>query len=221
MKTAITAATPLLLAAAALLAAPANAQGAALTERRETVEFTISGQSFSLRVPEGYCVPAGRAAEVAAKTAAGDSQNDTLVDLQRCGTFGEDYILIKTPRGLPPLNLPKETFIPLVAQQLGGTAVEEGKAIGAQDVDKMSEGRISVKDRDYGFAGTDEDCAYMAGGIQMTAEGKTVDVRIGSCITLVGTRNFAIHAYDNRKDGASADALRQRTRDIANAITIE
>jgi hypothetical protein len=37
----------------------------------------------------------------------------------------------------------------------------------------------------------------------------------------VGTRNFAIHAYDNRKDGASADTLRQRSRDIANAITIE
>lgn len=184
----------------------------------KTVEFNWRGETFVLTVPQDYCVPEGQWAERARANAAGDSQNETVINLERCGTFGQDYILIKTPRDLPPIDLPRSQFIDLVAGQFSDEVLQQGFEQGSRDVSKMSNGETSVDQRDYGFAGTDADCAYLAGNMTLNSPEGALNVRVGSCLTLVGTRNFAIHVYDNRQGGASVATLKQRSRQVAVAL---
>lgn len=184
----------------------------------KTVEFNWRGETFVLTIPQDYCVPEGQWAEAARANAAGDSQNETVIDLERCGTFGQAYILIKTPRNLPAIDLPKSQFIDLVAGQFSDEVLEQGLSQGSKDVSNMSDGQVSVEQRDYGFAGTDSECAYLAGRMAVTGPEGALEVRVGSCLTLVGTRNFAVHVYDNRQGGADVATLQRRSREVAQAI---
>lgn len=188
---------------------------------QSTADFNWRGESFSLAIPAGYCLPKGEQIAITQATAAGDSQNETVVHLERCGTFGEDYILIKTPRNMPPLTMPKAQFIDLVSDQFTQENVQDGIDQGSEDVSNMSDGKLSISQRDYGFVGTDDECVIMAGSMELRSREGAVEVRVGSCLTLVGTRNFAIHSYDNRPDGAGAQTLSQRSRQVAVAISLK
>src|SRR6056297_2277202 len=130
----------------AILAMPFAAS--AQSPGADTVEFDWRGETFSLAVPEGYCLPRGQQKAITRQNAEGDSQNETVVDLQRCGTFGEAYILIKTPRDLPALNVPKSQFIDLVSRQFSDELVEQGIERGSKDVSNMSNGQVGVRQRD-------------------------------------------------------------------------
>lgn len=207
-----------LTATAALVAALALPGSAGAQTNSETVSFSWQGENFDVSVPNGYCLPTAEQQRTSDNIAAGDSQNETMIEFQRCGSYGSDYILIKTPRALPPVNLPREQFVALVAEQIGGAASEEGKRIGARDVEEMSNGRVSVDGQNYDYAGYDDYCAYMAGTIDLTSPDSALQVRAGSCLTLVGKRNFAVHVYDNRPGGASVATLKQRSFEVASTI---
>lgn len=206
--------TPILAIAAAPL--PAAAQS---VEAAESAEFAWQGKAYSLAIPEGFCLPGKEYQAMSKQMAAGDSQNETVLHLRNCEEPSGHYILIKTPRAVPAMNLQKSTFIRLIAEQLNGDAVEEGKQVGARDVETMSDGKLKVDGRNYGYAGYDEDCAYMSGTLDVAAGQQMATTRAGSCITLVGTASFAVHTYDYRPDGESVDALRARSRGVANAIS--
>ncbi|MEL6528891.1 MAG: hypothetical protein AAGK01_09465 [Pseudomonadota bacterium] len=212
------------LACAIGLTASANAQNSQLSQgvQVSAIEFTFGGETFEVAVPKGYCTPTGDQAAVSAQIAAGDSQNETLADLQRCGSFGTDYMVIKTPRALPPVPLPKSVFVKMVAEQLQTTETgDAGMTKGQEDVAEMTGGEVSVDPTAYSYAGFDDDCAYIAGTLEVSAGEETNIVRTGSCLTLVGTRNFSVHSYSTETGGASVDALKTRSRDLANAITVK
>ncbi len=212
------------LACTLCLATQAGAQSQGLSQPVpvSAIEFSFGEETFEVAVPKGYCTPTGDLAALSAQIAAGDSQNETLVDLQRCGTFGTDYIVIKTPRQLPAVPLPKAVFVKMVAEQLETTQLaDQGMTKGQEDVEQMTGGEMSVDPTSYSYAGYDEDCAYIAGTLQVNAGEDSTDVRTGSCLTLVGTRNLSIHSYNNIEGGESVEALKVRSRALANAITVK
>jgi len=214
----------LLFVFALSVATQVGAQGQDLTGpvQISAVEFSFGGETFEVAVPKGYCTPTGDQAAFSAQIAAGDSQNETLVDLQRCGTFGADYIVIKTPRELPAVPLPKAVFVKMVAEQLETTQTsEQGLTKGQEDVEQMTGGEVSVDPASYSYAGYDEDCAYLAGTLQVSAGEESDSVRTGSCLTLVGTRNLSIHSYDTTEDGQTVEALKARSRTLAKAIILK
>jgi len=212
------------LCLAAQAGAPLVAQGREPGQpvQVSAIEFSFGGETFEVAVPAGYCSPTGDHAAFSAQIAAGDSQNETLVDLQRCGTFGTDYVVIKTPRELLAVPLPKSVFVKMVAEQLETTQTgEEGLTKGQEDVEQMTGGVVSVDPTSYRYAGFDDDCAYIAGTLQVSSGEETNSVRAGSCLTLAGTRNLSIHFYNTNEGGASVEMLKTRSRALANAITVK
>ncbi len=207
---------PLLSAVAALaLAAPAAAQ----TSPESEVTFTVHGDSFSLPAPEGYCLPTGQQADIASNLHSWDSVNLTPVDLQRCGTFGTDDIIVKSPRVVDRMAMTRSDFITLMKGQFTTEVFNEGIALGKGDVARGSQDKITVGESEFAFRGADETCVYLAGTMQLQSGSATRLTRIGSCVTLVGDHLMTVAAYDFRPDGVDLAALMARSRDVAASIT--
>jgi hypothetical protein len=210
-----------LLGAASMIATPFSAAGQSADPqpRPEMVTASWKGTTYSMQVPSGYCLPNSEQKTITDYNASIDSQNETLFHLERCGTFGRDYVLVKTPRSLPAMNIPRADFNRLMGQELQRGAADEGLRIAERDVSEGSGGQTSIDGNDYAFTRHDADCAYMVGTIQVTKQGTQIPVRIGSCLTIVGSYSISVHSYDNNPNGTSSDALAERSRMIANTIT--
>ncbi len=211
-----------LIAASLLL--PVISPGAIATakEAPKSATFTWAGKTYQAPIPAGYCLPTSEQQIFADEDASGDSQNETLMHLARCGTWGKDYILIKTPRISTPLDMSRGDFITALSEVLEeGSALEEGKRVGAQDVSRSSDGQVSLASQDFGFVGSDDTCAYLAGTITSVRQSLAITTRAASCTTLVGGQGFTIYSYDNRPDGAGIDTLKKRSRDVARSMTVQ
>jgi hypothetical protein len=196
-----------------------SGQSASAAKTPPAVSFSIGEQDFEIPVPAGYCQPTGERSVMSREVAAGDTQNFTLLDVDRCGTFGIDYILIKSPRELPSLPMPKETFIQMMAAQLQNNEVlSAGFEQANEDAANLTNGSLRVVPADYGFDGHDEHCVYLAGILKIAIDGQTDAVRSASCVTLVGTRNIVVHTYDFTGTPASIAELKSRARAIAMSI---
>lgn len=184
-----------------------------------SINFNIGADRFSMPMPSGYCEPTGENALISEQIAAGDSMNFTLADVDRCGTFGEDYVLVKTPRVLPPINISRSVFLDAIVSELqNGTALQEGFEQGSADVSNLSDGALSVDVGTYGYDSYDEECVYLAGILRVSAEDGSVKAQAATCMTLVGNRNIAVHAYDFTNNPATRDELKERARAIAMSI---
>lgn len=202
--------------AASLCAALPFAQAASAQQQ---TEFSIEGESYSFTVPEGFCLPQGEEARRARVIASWDSQNHTPVDIQRCGSFGVSYTLIKSPRGFPPVRTTRSAFIAQVTNELNTENIQRGVQRGQDDVSRGSGGQVKVDAGDYGYSGADNACVYLSGNIAVTmANGAKGNARGATCVTLVGTRSMAIHSYDYDPNGASFAELRARSRAVATSI---
>ncbi len=200
-----------LAAALAAIASPVSAQ--------ESIDFSIGDQAFSMPMPAGYCEPGAEFDAFAEQMAQSDSQNATLADVDRCGTYGEDYVLVKTPRTLPPIPFPREQFIALMAQQIDqGTALEDGMAQADEDIAAMSDGQMSVDTGSYAYAGYDDFCLYLAGDMILNVPGGSVDATVASCSTLIGTRNITVHVYNFKDNRPSANEMKVSALNIARSI---
>ena len=181
--------------------------------------FQVKGDRFTLAIPDGYCRPSGEELAISRRFASADSANLTPVDIQSCGTYGEDYVLIKTPRLMGPLAVEKPAFLAMVGQQLQSEAgqqdIAKGMQQGRRDVDTEFGGDISVGAGKVVYAGSDDQCVYMSGTINVEAEGKSAPINVASCLTLVGNRHYAVHAYDFAAGSAPMDSLKARARDVA------
>lgn len=208
------------LASIAAMAVATPGAMAAAQPTPKSVEFTWARETFEIDIPSGYCLPTSEQQAVANRDAAGDSQNATLAHFTRCGSWGEDYILVKSPRTLRELDITRPAFTAAIAQTMAETdALERGKQTGAADVERSSKGQISVIGQDFGYAGYDDTCAYLAGTLTVSDPEETRKVRVGSCMTLVGKRAFTVYSYDSKPDGANLDALKQRSKELALSLT--
>nr|WP_298929162.1 hypothetical protein [uncultured Erythrobacter sp.] len=200
--------------ALALTASAASAQ-------TQQLGFKIDGDRFVVDVPDGFCLPAGDDADTAKQYASGDTRNVTPVDLQRCGTFEQDYVLVKSPRGLDKVTMAKEDFIAGLAAELEQQfPVNNGGKQGLIDLREETEGDRDVRVVNFGLSGTDDQCAYLGGEVVVTfSDGKTEPVYVGSCGTVVGDRHVFVHSYARVASGASVQSLQARSRALSEAIT--
>lgn len=208
----------LAFAALALTAAPDGAAAQSKAQHR----FTVGGKAFIVPVPEGYCLPSGMTVELAQKVAALDTMNLTHANLDRCGTFGEDYVHIKSPRQSQPVPMPRADFIALIAREIqtasGQKLVDDAMEKAGRDVAEGTGNEIQLDNTVPRFLGQDDMCAYMAMvGDVIAAEGK-VTIRGVICMTVVGGEFMNVNAYGIEGKGITDAQLKARVRAIAASI---
>lgn len=185
------------------------------------VSFAIGDDHFTMRVPDGYCVPEKKDLTRWDQSATADSQNLTPVTLVRCGDPGLDYILIKTPRATGKFSMKRSQFLNLIVEQFDNkTTVSEGFDLANRDVAKASDDAVSVANRDYGYAGFDDVCVYLSGWIIAQYESGQVQRRVTTCMTLVAQRNIALHLYTPQSSESSFEVLQSRVRDLAGSTEL-
>ncbi|TRD12217.1 hypothetical protein FGU71_10325 [Erythrobacter insulae] len=199
--------------ALALASAPAAADD-------NLIEFAIESGRFALPMPDGFCLPEDEFAELAEEYASGDTRNITPVDVQRCGTFENDYILIKSPRGLAAITQSKEEFIAGLAAELEKQDLRrKGEKRGYTDMRDSTEGDRDIDLIDFGYRGADDQCAYLGGQLLVTfSDGKEEMVHVGSCGTVIGNRHMFVHSYARMTSGATVEQMKARSRAISETI---
>lgn len=211
------------LAIAGLLvaASPVFAVSAADEEDGGQLAFVAAGRDFTLTVPAGYCRPRGADIARARAVAAVDSINFTPVDLQKCGTVGSDYVLLKYPRTGGSFAMTRPEFLALLKAEFEGPNGMEGLAEGAaqanSDIAEASGGSMKVEMPDYGYSGQDDVCVYMSGAVAVTSDTGTRNGIAASCITLIDGQNMVVHVYDFAQSSGIA-ALKARSAAVARSI---
>lgn len=206
------------LAAGAVLAVAA----AAHAQDVRSTGFTVADKTFTVAVPEGYCLPEGADKALAEAFAELDTLNFTHATMRRCDNPEADYSLIKSERIARPVGISKAMFVALGAKQLES---ELGQQQLAQGIDKAGEdlanGTGDVMTVSSGSArpgGFDEDCVYILGTAVIAAGEQQAATNFATCLTLSGQRVFAIHSYADSASAVSYDVLKARSRAIGASI---
>lgn len=200
----------------------ALASGPALAQSGATHRFTAGGKAFTVPVPQGYCLPSAETIALAEQVAALDTMNVTHANLDRCGSFGEDYVHIKSPRQSQPIPMPRADFVALIArelqsetgQQLTNDALEDA----GRDVAAGTDGEIKLDNTVPRFAGQDDVCAYMALTGDVSGPTGSITMRGVICMTVVGGQFMNVNAYAIEAKGITDAQLKARARAIAASI---
>lgn len=206
------------LAALVLAAAP----GAAAAQGKALHRFTVGGKDFTVPLPAGYCLPSGMTVALADKVAALDTMNLTHANLDRCGTFGEDYVHIKSPRQSQPVPIPRADFIALIAREIqtanGQKLVNDAIENAGRDVAESTDNEIKLDNTVPRFFGQDDVCAYMALTGDVAGPTGKVTMRGVICMTVVGGQFMNVNAYAVEGKGITDAQLKARVRSIAASI---
>ncbi len=199
-----------------LAAAPAFAQS------DEPHEFTIDGATFAVPVPEGFCLPSAAQVPLADQVAALDKMNATHATFDRCGSFGVDYIHIKSPRESERIAVPKPVFVALVARQIQSTAgqqlMDEALDQAGREIATDTDNAVALSAPVPRYAGQDLDCAYLSIAADVVLGDKTVAMNSVTCLTLVGEQFVSVHSYARQDAGVTEAQLKERSHAIAVAI---
>jgi hypothetical protein len=208
----------LAIAALALAAVP----GGVSAQSKAAHRFTVGGKTFTMPIPQGYCLPSGATSALAERVAALDTMNVTHANLDRCGTFGEDYVHIKSPRQSLPVPMPRADFVALLARELqtanGQQVVGDALAEAGRDVAEGTDNEIKLDNTVPRYAGQDDVCAYMALTGDVAGPTGTVSMRGVICMTVVGGEFMNINAYAMEGKGITDAQLKARVRSIAVSI---
>ncbi len=201
------------VAAVAGLGGQAHAQSVAT--------FDVGATNFSVAIPKGYCLPTkAQDVERMRYAASLDNESITSASLVACGPNPDiaDYILIKTPVGMVDQEI-------TLTSLLGNLGPDFDKPVGADIPIPETEARIgdalsqrTGNDVKVGVAigprGHDDVCAYTGGTIRATNVAGGA-VAIGTCVTVVQGKMFAIHVYWPGEESAVGKTLLQRARAVA------
>jgi hypothetical protein len=208
----------LALAALALAVMP----GGAAAQGKPQHRFTVGGKAFTVPVPQGYCLPSGATVALAEKVASLDTMNLTHANLDRCGTFGEDYVHIKSPRQSQPVPIPRAQFLALIARELqtttGQQLVDQAIENAGRDVAKGTNNEIQLDNAVPRFIGQDDMCAYMALVSDVVGAQGAIKIRGVICMTVVGAEFMNVNAYAIEGRGTTEAQLKARVREIALSI---
>jgi hypothetical protein len=206
----------------ALAAALALVPGAAFAKGEALHGFSVGGKAFTMPVPQGYCLPSDATVALAEKAASLDSMNLTHANLDRCGTFGEDYVHIKSPRQSQPVPLPRAQFLALIARELqtasGQQLVDEAIDGAGRDVAEGTDNEIQIDNTVPRFIGQDDMCAYMALTSDVTGPAGSVKMNGVICMTVVSGEFMNVNAYAIAPTGITEAQLKARVRAIAASI---
>jgi hypothetical protein len=209
------------LAGAALVLMPVMA----FAENETRHRFTIGDKAFAVPVPQGYCLPNDSTAPLAEMVASLDTMNFTHADFQRCGSYGENYAVIKSPRASGSVPMPRAEFISQLARELqsaiGQQLFDEGREAGARDVARATGNEIQIDSGAQRFAGQDDMCAYSAMSMNVVTAQGSIAVRCVICMTVVGGEFMSVNAYAIESTGITEAELKTRARTIAANIAAE
>ncbi len=202
--------------AALALSAAVHAQDARSTG------FVVADKSFTLAVPEGYCLPEGADKALAEAFADLDTLNFTHATLRRCDMPETDYSLVKSERNAQPIGIPRAMFIAVVAKQLESELAQQQIAQGidkaGEDLSKGTGDALTVNGGSARAGGFDETCVYILGTAVIGAAGTDTTTHFATCLTLAGGRVFAVHSYTQDLGNVPYDTLKARSRTIAASI---
>ena len=209
-----------------ILALAAMAPGAA---HAADMSFSVDDVRLTAPIPAGYCLPTGRDKTVADLVAKGDIENVTLATLIRCDRagrtdgFGNDYILIKTPNAAKGVRLQRAEFLKALAAEFGkpdwqsgdlGTQATNDAAKNLSDTLKTPvEIKGEIRPR-----GTDSNCAYMGGSVNVNGGGVTYPIILGACITTAAEKIVAVYTYDDPGKGGDIAGKMRSARTLAMSI---
>ena len=192
-------------------------------EGGETTTFTAKGKNFEVAVPDALCLPQTQTDEEATLLlAALDPDNETSVTMGDCTAFFKHYALIKYPKNLPEVPFSKPVFLRFLARSMETEAVkkelDKAKGDASQDVSEGTNGAVEISQGDIVFSGSDDECVYLSGQLQVEGFGQTDDMLIATCMTLVGQIAFAVHTYIDTDRSTDVDGLKNLARTIATSI---
>lgn len=194
----------------------------------ERVTFAVGEESFSIPVPDGYCVPDGRDKQIIDLTASGDKQNITPLSLIRCERrnhpegIGLDYFLIKAPQAVLSTRIARPEFLKMMEPEMGKAEWQEqqsGKILDgvSKDVSDAVGSEIAITGS-IGPHGVDSDCAYMGGVLDVeTAAGKQ-SIQVGACMTSTGAKIMTVNAYGAADSPGGVAGQMRRAHDLAMQI---
>ncbi|MBL0916403.1 MAG: hypothetical protein IBJ13_13105 [Sphingopyxis sp.] len=211
----------LIAAGAAML--PMSAQAA------ESVTFTVHDVTLTAPLPAGYCIPVDRDKLIADTLAKGDTENVTLATLIRCDHAGQangpgnDYMLIKTPKTALTAKIARSDLIGSLKAQFG-TAEWQSNAAGERANATASKGLSDALatpvdiQGEIAPRGTDADCAYLGGSLNVTGGGVSYPIILGGCITSVADKAVAVYTYDDPGKGGGVAGKMRTARNVAMSI---
>ncbi|THD37393.1 MAG: hypothetical protein E7773_05060 [Sphingomonas sp.] len=190
-------------------------------------DFRVGGVSFTLPMPDGYCLPVGAQADVAQVVAAADTENVTDLTLTRCGApivkGANDVTIIKTPRKALMVPVTRAELLTQIGKEFDNP-VTIANATGDKALGQASKsltdtfGAKVALSGTFGPRGKDEMCGYMAGVMHVESPLATYDQALAACLTSVGGRMLFIYRSGLKNDDASILQLMRETRAIAQSI---
>lgn len=211
------------LAAGAMMM-PASAMAAEVT-------FTVHDVTLTATIPTGYCVPVNNDKLIADTLASGDADNVTLATLIRCDTAGRtegpgnDYMLIKAPKSALSASMPRAELLAGLAGEFGKADWQSG-ATSKQATDQAAKGLsdafstpVDIKG-DVAPRGTDGDCAYLGGTLNVTGGGVSYPIILGGCITSAANKVVAVYTYDDPGKGGGVAGKMRTARIVAMSIRV-
>ena len=205
-----------------------NKAEAASSQEKTVATFRFSGTSFSLPIPDGYCLPTGMGVDVAQILAAGDNDNVTHLMLNRCGprsqeAIDDDYILIKTPKRALLASVDRKSLLDAVGVEFDKP--DFAAALAREDftdgVEKSLEETLGSK-IDIGGAlkplGKDDICAYLGGTLEITTSKLAYKISVAGCITSVANRIVTLYWYGPDKGAPGIASLITRVRALAAKV---
>jgi hypothetical protein len=201
---------------------------AASNQEKPVATFRFSGTSFSLPIPDGYCLPTGRDVDVAQLLAAGDNENVTHLMLNWCEprsreAIDDDYILIKTPKHALLAFVDRKSFMEAVGVEFDKP--DFAAALAREDftdgAEKSLEETLGSK-IDIGGAlrplGKDDVCAYLGGTLEIATPKLAYKISVAGCITSVANRVVTLYWYGPDKGAPGIASLITRVRTLATKV---
>lgn len=187
---------------------------------QEKVRISVGGVDLEAPMPAGYCVPTGKYKTVAELVAAADTENVTLASLFPCDRMsseqepGSDYYLIKTPRRALLVSVSRPELIAQLKEEFGKAEWQEGGKRVAEIPGKASESitdtfntPVEVKGS-FAPRGTDADCVYMGGEVQVSMAGLSYPIQTGACMTAAANKIVTVYIYDDPEEGGVVRLMR-------------
>lgn len=189
------------------------------------VSFTIAERDLTMPIPVGYCLPEGRAAEIADMTARTDKDNMTLATFVDCSGQGTpaalaNYVLVKAPYGAAKFNLEKAAALDMLAE-IGNSKdapkFDEDMANKVADDAEDAFGKRVELTGTLGYAGRDADCVYLVGRLALKNNPSNKSLWLGACMTVVGGKALTVYRYDASSTAKMAE-LKSHAKQIALSI---
>jgi hypothetical protein len=195
------------------------------------VDFSVSDVQLTATVPTGYCVPAGQDKLIADTLANGDTDNLTLATFIRCDKAGRtegpgnDYMLIKTPKGALATRMARGAFLTALGAEFGkaewqsGASSKDATANAAKGLSDAFNTPVDIKG-DIAPRGTDGDCAYLGGTLNINGGGVAYPIILCGCITTAGEKVVAVYTYDDPGQGGGITGKMRTARNVAMSIRL-